>query len=118
MWFFLAFAVICFTIIVLFRMYLDLRGQEQRHNRLMQSDRREYERFIEVTTRELPKAALPDFSKALAPKPIPAHEIRYWEQGELPSAKQLSEVQRIYMEQEMSRYIDREERRDRMNRNW
>ena len=118
MWFFLAFAAVCFTIIVLFRMFIDMRRMEQQHNRLMQSDRREYERFIEVATRELPKAALPDFSKAIVPRPIPTHEIRYRRDGELPSANQLSEVQRIYMEQEMSRFIDREERRDRMNRNW
>ena len=35
MWFMLAIAVICFTIIVLFRMFIDLKRVNNQHNRLM-----------------------------------------------------------------------------------
>ena len=119
MWFFLAFAVICFTIIVLFRMFIDMRRMEQQHNRLMQSDRRDYERFIEVATRELPKAALPDFSpKALNPAD-PDGEIGYY-QDDSTCRHQATErsADASTWSKRWRVHPPKNERRDRMNRNW
>jgi len=65
MWFAVGLLVICFTIIVLFRMYIDLRRVDHQHIRLLQSDVRSYERYQQIRQLEAPKAAMPDFHSAL-----------------------------------------------------
>ena len=65
MWFAVGLLVICFTIIVLFRMYIDLRRVDHQHIRMLQSDVRGHENYQQVRQLEAPKAALPDFKTAL-----------------------------------------------------
>ena len=131
MWFFLAFAAVCFTIIVLFRMFIDMRRMEQQHNRLMRADQRDYERYIEVRSRENPQPALPDFKKAMETRKEIAHRtasIRgygsgygvgyYQDDPTYISNRQLSEVQVAYLQREMEKYVHEERMRNYMNRNW
>lgn len=102
MWMFLGLLMICLTIIVLFRMYIDLRRITNQHNRMVQSDHRNHQRYIEVTSghqpRALPQASMPDFEQALfkaqaqarykaalieqAQRQLPA--VRYWKENEKP----------------------------------
>jgi hypothetical protein len=65
MWFAVGLLVICFTIIVLFRMYIDLRRVDHQHIRLLQSDIRGHERYQQVRQLEAPKPAMPDFRTAV-----------------------------------------------------
>lgn len=61
MWLTLAALIVCFTIIVLFRMYIDLRRQDQQHIRLTQSDQRNHEKYLRVTKQE----AISEMTKVL-----------------------------------------------------
>lgn len=88
MWFALGLFIVCFTIIVLFRMYIDLRRVDHQHIRMLQSDVRSHERYQQVRQLEAPKAALPDFKTALE---IQQLKRRYIEPEALPSARYYSE---------------------------
>ena len=61
MWLLLSAVVVCFTIIVLFRMFIDLQRQNLQHQRMMFSDQRDYERYTAVTSRPKPRAEFPDW---------------------------------------------------------
>ena len=52
MWFTIGLLIICFTIIVMFRMYMDLRRQDQQHVRLTQGDQRNHEKYMRITRQE------------------------------------------------------------------
>ena len=134
MWFFLAFVAICFTIIVLFRMFIDMRRLEHQHNRMMASDRRDYERYIDIKDKENPRPALPDFSKAIATPSmnIDAYDmaleaVRYWKHDELPTvntsttgipepyvgtltAQQLEALKRTYQREDYERFMRKQGR--------
>ena len=123
MWLFLAALVVCFTIVVMFRMFIDLRRVDNQHDRLMQSDRRDYERYIEASSKPAPKAALPDFTPiAELPKAVPwfvdPSDIRYWKEDELfPAAPsqpltgaQLEALKRTYAREDYDRFIRQQSR--------
>ena len=118
MWIFLAALIVCFTIVVIFRMYMDLRRQDQQYNRVMRSDQRDYERYIDVRSKENPQPALPDFSKAIATPSmnIDAYDmaleaVRYWKHDELPTipqpltGAQLEALKRTYADNDYDRFI-------------
>jgi len=65
MWFFLAALIVCFTIVVLYRMSIDMRRISLQHRRQMASDQRDYERYMDVRSKENPQPALPDFDGAI-----------------------------------------------------
>ena len=52
MWLTIGLLIICFTIIVMFRMYMDLRRQDQQHVRLTQGDQRNHEKYMRITRQE------------------------------------------------------------------
>lgn len=62
MWFMLAILIVCFTLIVMFRMYLDLRRQDQQHIRLLQNDARSHDKYVRVTRQE----AIGEMTKVLS----------------------------------------------------
>ena len=114
MWFFLAFVAICFTIIVLFRMFIDMRRLEHQHNRMMASDRRDYERYIDIKDKENPQPALPDFTQHVATPSMtyyPVEEARYYNYDELPTipqpltGAQLEALKRTYADNDYDRFI-------------
>jgi len=93
MWFALGLFFVCFTIIVLFRMYIDLRRVDHQHIRLLQSDVRSHERYQQVRQLEAPKAALPDFRTALELQRPP--KARYHESHSAPSLEELRAAERM-----------------------
>lgn len=62
MWLMIAVLIVCFTLIVMFRMYLDLRRQDQQHIRLLQNDHRSHEKYLRVTRQE----AIGEMTKVLS----------------------------------------------------
>ena len=96
MWLFLSAIIICLTIMVMFRLYIDLRRQEQQFRRVMASDSRDYERYVAVTSRPVSKPALPDFSAA-----VEQSSFGYWEGNELPSQPSLEQLREA---EQMVRY--------------
>lgn len=114
MWFLLAIVVVCFTIMVMFRMFIDLRRVNNQHERLMRSDARDYERYIEVASRPAPKAALPDF-KPIAELPrtplvIDPTDVRYWREDEPVTPRpltgaQLEALKRTYEREDYERFM-------------
>lgn len=112
MWLPLAVLILCFTIVVMFRMYIDLKRQEQNHQRMMRSDQRDYERYVSVTNREVPKAQLPDFDQ-VATRPQALPPARYYQPGDMPdvlSAAQLEALRRTYAREDYYRFIEQRER--------
>lgn len=109
MWFFLALTVICFTIIVLFRMFMDLRRNELNHVRMVQSDHRNHERYQAVKQLEAPKAQMPDIGRsieshrlflleqAIKREQAKSYPVRYWSRDEnpQPSLADLREAERM-----------------------
>lgn len=126
MWFFLAFAAVCFTIIVLFRMYIDLRRIENQHNRLMRSDQRDYERYIQASSRELPKASMPDFTKAAldykATRALETQMLRHRTSsdrgmgsgyvGPIPDQREIEQAVTRYLNDDYDRFIEQQRRKD------
>ena len=114
MWIFLAALIVCFTIVVIFRMYMDLRRQDQQYNRVMRSDQRDYERYIDVRSKENPQPALPDFTQHVATPSMtyyPVEEARYYNYDELPTipqpltGAQLEALKRTYADNDYDRFI-------------
>jgi len=109
MWILLATVIVCLTIIVMFRMYIDMRRIDHQHTRIMRSDQRDFERYIEVTSRPAPKAALPDFEAA---RRATQHQYR---QPPAISAMsdaelewQLEALKRTYAQNDYDRFIARQ----------
>jgi hypothetical protein len=102
MWVFFIIMVICFTAMVVFRMFLDLRRQELQHVRLLQNDARSYDKYTHVTRQE----AIEQVSQIV--------ERIVGEQAALPRPSQMSdrdldmqkEVNRTARQLPIARYLD------------
>ncbi|HUW03032.1 MAG TPA: hypothetical protein VMW08_11810 [Acidimicrobiales bacterium] len=92
MWVLLSAVVVCFTIIVLFRMYIDLKRVEYQHGRLMADDQRAYERFVAVSGLPHPKPSLPDFGA------IVDRQLQKLEMERAKSAFELKQLEARYLE--------------------
>ena len=119
MWLFLATIVLCLTIVVLFRMYIDLRRNDNMHARSLHRDTQNFQRYTAVTSRPVQRPSMPDFQKAIEQSrqdqlvrlAIENHErnqaqqhVRTWREDEVPqptlgdlrSAEMQMKIRRAY----------------------
>ena len=124
MWLFLAAIVVCFTIVVLFRMYLDLKRQEQQHSRLVQADHRNHERYVAITRQETIQEIAPLIEKIVRSQQPALPPARYIDDAmdfsesipPIPSDRQiidartLEALKRTYSRNDYERFIENQKR--------
>ena len=119
MWLFLSAVMVCMTIMILFRMYIDLRRNDNMHARSLHRDTQNFQRYTAVTSRPVQRPAMPDFGRAieqsrqdqLARLTIENYErnqaqqhVRTWREDEVPqptlddlrSAEMQMKIRRAY----------------------
>jgi hypothetical protein len=93
MWLFLSAVMVCLTIMILFRMYIDLRRNDNMHARSLHRDSQNFQRYTAVTSRPVQKPAMPDFRGAIEHQ----NAIRTWHQDEhpRPSLEELRQAEQM-----------------------
>lgn len=80
MWGFLIVLVVCISLIIASRVYLDIRRQELTHIRLLQSDRQRYDEYMHVSKQE----AIADVKKLLEAHQQALPEAHYYQPNDPP----------------------------------
>ncbi len=103
MWVFLALLIVCLTIIVVFRMYLDLREGDRRHIRLIQNDAQSYDKYKRITQQE----ALAEITKLVQQqsRQLPSRA------APLPSKQELDAQVGYYLEKDYDNFMREQQRR-------